>query len=160
MSFDLARVFFSIGSNLGNRAENLHRAIQMLAENGVKVERLSSLYETRPWGLREQPDFLNAVIEARTTIMPIELLDIIKNIEKRLGRAETVRWGPRCIDIDILLYDDMIIDNHMLQVPHPLMHRRGFVLRPLAEIAPELVHPVLKKDIKTLLEEFDEDDQC
>jgi 2-amino-4-hydroxy-6-hydroxymethyldihydropteridine diphosphokinase len=160
MPSDLARVFLSIGSNLGDRLDNLHRAIEMLIDGGLEIKRVSSFYETRPWGLSGQPNFLNGAVEAQTSLMPMELLNLLKDIEVRLGRTDTVRWGPRCIDIDIIFYDDQKIAEEGLQVPHPLMHKRGFVLRPLAEIAPQFVHPVFKKDIKTLLEDLDEDDQC
>ena len=111
----------------------------------------SSMYETKPWGLTDQPDFVNMAVEAETDLAPIELLEMLKKIEKDMGRRDTIRWGPRIIDLDILLYDDIILKTDSLTIPHPLMHEREFVLGPLSEIAGDLIHPVLKKSIGDLL---------
>ncbi|MBI5195381.1 MAG: 2-amino-4-hydroxy-6-hydroxymethyldihydropteridine diphosphokinase [Nitrospirae bacterium] len=142
--------YLSIGSNLGRRQENCERAVSLLAENGIKILKCSSMIETKPWGIKDQPDFINMAVEAETSLKPEELLKAIKKIENEMGRHKSVRWGPRPIDVDILFYDDLIIKTPELEIPHPLIHERYFVLNPLAEIAPEKVHPVLKKSIKTL----------
>ncbi len=144
-------VYIGIGSNLGNRQYHCLKAIELLEQCGLRVSKISSLYETEPWGVKAQPAFLNMAIEVETDIVPLKLLELIKKIEAELGREKTVKWGPRVIDLDILLYDDLRIAEEDLQVPHPLMHQREFVLRPLSEIAPEKVHPVLRKDMRSLL---------
>lgn len=144
-------VYIGIGSNLGNREENCLKAIRLMEEQGIKVVKRSSLYETEPWGVKDQPMFINMVIEAETELTPQELLKALKSIESSMGRTETKRWGPRLIDLDILFYNDMIINTPELRIPHPYIHERPFVLRPLGEIAPELEHPVLKKKIKELM---------
>ncbi len=141
------KVFLSIGSNLGNRKENCLKAIEEIKKISIKIKKISSLYETEPWGIKDQPSFINLAIEVETTISPKELLSAIKEIEKTLERKETYRWGPRTIDIDILLYDNLIIDDNDLKIPHAHMHERDFVLKPLSEIAPDTIHPVLKKPI-------------
>jgi len=109
------------------------------------------MYETEPWGERNQPRFINMAIEGETRLTPVRLLEVLKMIEDEVGRKETFRWGPRVIDLDILLYDDLVMDTSELIIPHPRMHEREFVLRPLAEIAPDKIHPVLKKTIRKLL---------
>lgn len=146
----MAIVYLGIGSNLGRREENCLKAIQILAEKGIKLRKASGLYETEPWGVEDQPNFINLAVEVETDLLPEGLLKVIKEIEKEMGRAETFRWGPRMIDIDILLYDDLIYDSQDLKIPHPLMHERDFVLMPLSDIAPETIHPVLKKTISEL----------
>jgi 2-amino-4-hydroxy-6-hydroxymethyldihydropteridine diphosphokinase len=146
----MAKVHIGVGSNLGERVRNCERAIEMLAGCGVHPSKISSVYETEPWGVTGQPGFINMALEAATDLGPRELLDTLKQIESRLGRSETERWGPRIIDLDILLYEDLVLKEPGLVVPHPLMHEREFVLRPLAEVAPEAVHPVLGKRIKEL----------
>ncbi len=142
-----------IGSNLGPREESCLNAIRLLSDRGITVRKQSSMYETEPWGVKDQPRFVNMAIEIATDKTPLELLRSLKDIEKGLGRAETAKWGPRVIDLDILFYDDLVTDEQGLQIPHPHMHEREFVLRPLAEIAPDKVHPVLKKTIRELLTE-------
>ncbi len=146
----MAVIYLGIGSNLGNREDNCLKAVRALAEKGITVKKVSTLYETEPWGIREQPDFINLALEAETDLSPEKLLKVIREIEEGMGRTETYKWGPRIIDIDILLYDDLIYDSPDLRIPHPLMHERGFVLLPLSEIAPGKVHPVLKKTISEL----------
>lgn len=152
------RVFLSLGSNLGNREDNLHQAIERLQQRGLKVVKTSRFYETPPWGYLDQPTFVNAVIETLTVLSPEDLLRSIKQIELDMGRVENFKWGPRLIDIDILFYDEIVMVSPKLTIPHSLMHKRGFVLLPMTEIAPNYVHPILKKDIKTLLEEFNDKD--
>lgn len=147
----MSTVYIGIGSNLGDREGNCLRAVKLLSEDGLIVRKQSSLYETEPWGLKDQPGFINMAIEAETGLEPLKLLELLKNIEKQMGRNESVRWGPRVIDLDILFYNDLVIDTPEFRIPHPLMHERDFVLRPLAEIAPEKEHPVLKKTVRELL---------
>ena len=133
------RVFVALGSNLGDRAALLACAVRELGRlPETRIVRLSSLYETRPWGLENQPDFYNQVVELRTQLGPRELLHEALAIEARLGRRRTVRWGPRTADIDLLVYDDLQMDTPELTLPHPRMLERAFVLVPLAEIAPQL----------------------
>jgi 2-amino-4-hydroxy-6-hydroxymethyldihydropteridine diphosphokinase len=135
-------VYLSLGSNVGDRAKNLQNALTALADAGVEVSCISSIYETEPVDLREQPWFLNCVVEAQTNLPPLELLRALRAIETSMGSKKLVPKGPRLIDLDILLYGDEAIDTQELQVPHPRMHLRRFVLTPLAEIAPQSRHPV------------------
>jgi 2-amino-4-hydroxy-6-hydroxymethyldihydropteridine diphosphokinase len=150
----MAIVYIGIGSNVGNRESNCRMAIERLNEKGIEVKKTSSMYETEPWGFKDQPKFINMVIEAETRLEPERLLIVLKDIEKEMGRKETVKWGPRIIDLDILFYNDKIINQDELQIPHPYLHKRDFVLVPLSEIAPNKTHPILKKTIKELMEEL------
>lgn len=134
-------VYLSLGSNLGDREKNLCTAIVELAEAKVQVTRISSFYETEPVDLLEQPWFLNCVVQGETEVPALDLLQALRGIESRMGSKKLVHKGPRRIDLDILLYGDETIDTPDLQVPHPRMLRRKFVLVPLAEIAPNLQHP-------------------
>ena len=134
-------IYLSLGSNVGDRANNLRRAIAALEAAGVRVRKISSIYETEPVDLREQPWFLNCVVEAATELPAGELLKKLRQIESLMGSKKIVAKGPRLIDLDILLYGDELIDTPELQVPHPRMHLRRFVLVPFAEIAPALRHP-------------------
>ncbi|RME63560.1 MAG: 2-amino-4-hydroxy-6-hydroxymethyldihydropteridine diphosphokinase, partial [Nitrospirae bacterium] len=121
-----------------------------------EVIKVSGLYYTKPWGYEDQPEFVNLAVEAETDLSPEELLKRVKTIERALGREDTFRWGPRVVDIDILFYDNLVIETDTLKIPHPYIAERDFVLLPMAEIAPQFVHPTLKKDIKTLLRELNE----
>ncbi|WP_207105955.1 2-amino-4-hydroxy-6-hydroxymethyldihydropteridine diphosphokinase [Dissulfurispira thermophila] len=150
----MAIIYIGIGSNMGDRQANCMRAIDKLKDKGFTIKKMSSMYETKPWGLEEQPDFINMVVEAETVLLPEELLSTLKEVEEELGRQKTVKWGPRIIDLDILFYDDDIIDMQHLHIPHLLLHKRDFVLLPMVEIAPDKVHPVLKKNIRQLKEEL------
>lgn len=143
-------VYIGIGSNLGDREENCERAIKLLIKNGITVTKRSSMIETEPWGVKEQPKFINMAAEIKTGLTPEELLRLLKNIEVDFGRLPTSHWGPRIIDLDILLYNDLVMKTPELEIPHPGIKEREFVLKPLAEIAPDKIHPVLRKTIKDL----------
>ena len=148
------QLYFATGSNLGDRLQNLHKArqaIQRFAELGT----VSSIYETEPWGYSEQPAFLNQVLATTTNLAPLEVLSSIKSIEGEIGRTPTFRYGPRVIDIDILLYDDLILDDARLTLPHPRLTERAFVMVPLNEIAPQYLHPVFHQTIHELLQNMD-----
>ncbi|MDP3049288.1 MAG: 2-amino-4-hydroxy-6-hydroxymethyldihydropteridine diphosphokinase [Thermodesulfovibrionales bacterium] len=142
--------YISIGSNLGDREENCRQAIKLIEKNGIVVKKQSLMYETEPWGVKDQPKFINMAIEAETDKKPEELLRVLEEIEKEIGRTETVKWGPRVIDLDILFYDDLILKTPDLEIPHPLLHEREFVLKPLCEIAPDKKHPVTGKTVKEM----------
>jgi 2-amino-4-hydroxy-6-hydroxymethyldihydropteridine diphosphokinase len=144
-------VYLSLGSNVGDRKAQLHDALAKLAAVGSVVA-MSSFYETEPVEFTRQPWFLNCVIALETSQTPQQLMAAILRIEEEMGRRRVQKKGPRSIDIDILLFDDTIVDSKELTIPHPAMHQRRFVLEPLAEIAPELLHPVLKKTIGELLD--------
>lgn len=149
--------YIGIGSNLGEREKNCREAIRLLnknGENGITVVRQSSLIETEPWGMTDQPHFINMAAEVETELLPQQLLSLLMRIETGMGRNRTVKWGPRIIDLDILMYDDLKIETENLVIPHPLLHERDFVLGPLAEIAPDKIHPVLNKTIRKLSEEL------
>ena len=146
--------YLGIGSNLGNREENCEQAVELLIKKEIKLIKRSSLYETEPWGVKEQPAFINMVIKAETILTPEELLNTLKTIESALGRREAIRRGPRIIDLDILFYDDLVINTPELEIPHAGIKDRKFVLKPLSDIAPDKVHPVLKKNMRTLLSEL------
>jgi 2-amino-4-hydroxy-6-hydroxymethyldihydropteridine diphosphokinase len=146
----VAKVYIAIGTNLGDRRENCKRALTLLAGSGICVLKSSSVYETEPWGVEEQPMFLNMVVEAETSLKPLELLSELKSIEEGMGRVEPGRWGPRLMDLDILLYEAIVLDEPDLVIPHPLLHERDFVLTPLLEIAPEVWHPILRKTIREI----------
>ena len=144
-------VHIGIGSNLGNRRGNCLLAIELIEKKGIIVKKRSSLYETDPWGVKDQPLFLNMAIEVETDLSPLQLLLVLKDVERERGRVESYRWGPRVIDLDILLFGDIVENEDDLKIPHPLMHKRDFVLRPLNEIAPDAMHPLLKMSVHELL---------
>ena len=146
----MAIIYIGIGSNLGDKEGNCKTAIERLSKNGIAVKKISSPYRTKPWGVEDQPDFVNMAVKAETNVNPSELLTILKTIEKEMGRQDGVHWGPRLIDLDLLFYDDLVFSCDELAIPHPLLHEREFVLLPMTEIAAEFVHPVLKATIKQL----------
>jgi len=150
----MATVYIGIGSNIGDRRTNCINAVKLMNESGIVVTKESSVYETQPWGMKEQPLFINMAVIAETDLSPESALAALKCIEKEMGREESSRWGPRRIDLDILFYDDRIINEKDLCIPHPLLQQREFVLLPLFEIAPDKWHPVLKKTVRRLREEL------
>ena len=144
--------YIGLGSNMGDKIANLNKAIEELGKvPGNKVLAVSSFYKTEPVGGVEQDWFVNAAAEIETSLTPRELLNKLLYIEKNLGRVRDARWGPRVIDLDILLYDDLVMDEEGLSIPHPYLHKRGFVLVPLAEIAPKVIHPRLRKSVSELM---------
>lgn len=148
------KVYISVGSNLGNREKNIKEAINLIKSYGLNISKISPIYETEPVGFKEQNLFLNLVIELETNLLPAELLSILKQVETRLDKKIERKWGPRTIDLDILLYDDIILELPELQIPHKLMHTRRFVLIPLSQIAPNVKHPILNKTMKVLVDEL------
>ena len=146
------RAYLGLGSNLGDRRANIEEAVRRLNDTAaVRVTRVSSMYDTEPVGGPPQPRYLNAACEVETELTPHELLRAAFAVEDAMGRTREVHWGPRNIDIDILLYGELVIQDEELTVPHPRMTERAFVLRPLADIAPHVRHPETKKDIRTTL---------
>lgn len=146
-------VFLALGTNLGNRRQFLRRACVFITKKIGRIVRQSSVYETPPFGYKNQGDFLNMVVQVETTLSPEEVFFHIQIIENALGRVRTIKNGPRTIDIDLLLFDRLFMETSYLVIPHPCMHKRRFVLEPLAEIAPRKRHPVLKKTVASLLRE-------
>lgn len=144
--------YIALGSNLGDKEKNLRRALLLLTQQGVEVVRVSSFLSTEPYGVTDQPQFLNAVACVRTSLAPLALLDVLLATELAMGRVRLRHWGERNIDLDLLLYEDVVLDTPRLRLPHPDMQNRDFVLLPLAEIAPELKHPTLEKTIYELKE--------
>ena len=142
--------YLALGSNLGDKEANLRRALELVQQRGVEVVKTSSFICTEPYGVTDQPQFLNGVCEVRTSLEPLALLQTLLEIEQEMGRVRLRHWGERNIDLDLLLYEDVVMDTPELILPHPDMQNRDFVLLPLAEIAPELVHPILQKSIEEL----------
>ena len=146
-------VFIALGSNLGDRAENLRQA-RIHLNRTVRITAESSIVETPPWGYTDQPDFLNQVVRGKTTASPQALIHVMKSVEKEIGRTPNFRYGPRLIDLDLLYYADLVLETPGLTVPHPRLQERDFVLRPLAEIAPDWMHPVLGKTSQEMLDDL------
>ena len=166
--------YLGLGSNLGRRETNLEAAIGQLSQSSntesgyiqcgqtqsktdlsINILRLSSIYETAPWGLKDQPDFLNCVLEVETPLTPSALLELAKRVEDILGRQPETRYGPRLIDVDILFYGKLMVEQPGLQIPHPRLHLRAFALVPLAELVPAFIHPVLNVSVAQLARECD-----
>ena len=152
------KAFIGLGSNLGDREANIRQALQQLEQlPETTIVRGSSLYDTEPVGVPDQPNFLNGVVQIETHLAPRQLLWNLMLIERRLGRVRTQPWGPRVIDLDLLLYGDEVVDEDDLQVPHPLMTQRSFVMVPLVEIEPLLVHPVTNQTMLSILQRLGAD---
>lgn len=147
------RVFLGLGTNLGNKSANLLKAICLIETEAGRLVSASSVYETAPWGIEDQPRFLNQVILIESTLAPVPLLEQLLEIEQQMGRERIQKWGSRLIDIDILFYNDMIFQSSQLTLPHPFIQDRNFVLAPLAEIAADYIHPVFKLTAYELLEQ-------
>lgn len=145
------KVWIALGSNMGEGRKNLDLAIKMMNERGVSVKKVSTYIETEPYGYTEQDNFVNAVCIAETKLSPRELLEVLLKIELEMGRVRIIKWGPRIIDLDILFYEDLIIDEEDLKVPHIEIQKRSFVLEPMNEISPDKIHPVFKKSVNQLL---------
>ena len=150
--------YIGFGSNIGDRLAHIQNAIHALSKTeGITLQKISSVYKTAPVGYEAQAEFLNGVAAIQTSLSPLSLLHTLKNIETAIGRQHRIRWGPREIDLDILIYGDLCLQTEKLVIPHPEMHLRGFVLVPFAEIAPDLVHPIFEESIQTLLNPLEDD---
>lgn len=148
-------IFIAIGSNMGDRLTNINQSLVTIENHkDIMIMEESHIYETKPYGVLDQPDFLNMVIRIETSCTPLELLQRLKWIEQKIGRVQGERWGPRVVDLDILFYNQVILNYSDLIIPHVDLHNRDFVLVPMAEIEPEFVHPVFNKDIEKLLAEY------
>ncbi len=148
-------IFLGLGSNVGDKEKNIKHAVNLLSEkiNNVK---LAKIYKSKPYGFKNQDYFLNTALMGLTDLSPDELFDFVKKVENKVGRKKRFHWGPREIDIDILFYEDLIYETDFLVIPHPRIQERDFVLKPLCDLNPDLIHPVLKKTVKELLDELDE----
>ncbi len=150
----MREIYIALGSNLGDRAANLLRAVSLLKQRGVKIVKISDFMETEPYGVTDQPLFLNAAAQVSTTLEPLPLLKVMLQVEQDMGRVRQRHWGERNIDLDLLLYGERQLHSEELTLPHPDMLNREFVLAPLAEIAPQLRHPTAHKTIRELLEQL------
>lgn len=148
----MSTAYLLIGGNLGNRSIYLQEAREHIRQSCGNIVHSSAIYETAAWGLEEQPSFYNQALAIHTTLAPEALMQALLEIEQKMGRVRVIKMGPRTIDLDILLIDDLVMDTGLLTLPHPSLHLRRFALMPLCEIAPEQVHPVLQKTIRQLLD--------
>jgi len=153
MDVYMNKVYLLTGGNLGNRLNNLEQARKLIEQYCGRIVHQSSVYETAAWGFKEQPDFYNQALEIETELSAAELMKTILMTEEKMGRKREIKMGPRIIDIDILLYNDEMVSQSHLTIPHERLHERRFALMPLAEIAPDIIHPIFKKSITRLLSE-------
>ncbi|RMA97570.1 2-amino-4-hydroxy-6-hydroxymethyldihydropteridine diphosphokinase [Hydrogenothermus marinus] len=151
----MKKIFLGLGSNIGNKEENIKKAISLLSDFVFDIK-LAKLYKSKAYGYENQDDFINTAIVGYTNLQPEELLKKLKEIEEKVGRKKRFHWGPREIDIDILFYEDLIFKSENLEIPHPRIYERDFVLKPLVDLEPDFIHPVLNKSVKQLLEELEE----
>ena len=149
------KAYIALGSNMGDRKAHLQRGVELLQETeGCRVERVSDFITTAPYGYQEQEDFLNGCLELDTLLTPEELLERLHEIEQAEKRERKIHWGPRTLDLDIIFYDDLVLDSEALHIPHIEMHKRDFVLKPLNQIAPWVRHPLLKKTVREMAAEL------
>lgn len=153
----MSQVYLLLGANLGDRSVQMKKAFHEIEKQIGKITLSSAIYETAAWGKEEEPSYLNQVVLVETDLSPLTILHISNGIENKLGRVRYIKWGSRIIDIDILFYDNLLIESEQLTIPHPLLHYRRFVLIPLEEIAPNLVHPVFNKTVSELLRDVEDD---
>lgn len=143
--------YIQLGTNMGDRYAALAQAIQLMREEKLNIIRSSSIYETAAWGSIPQPDFLNQIVSLHTLLTPEQLMELLLETEKKMGRIRTEKNGPRTIDLDILFYDDLIFNSASVTIPHPLLHERRFILEPMTELDPDFIHPIFNKTINELL---------
>jgi 2-amino-4-hydroxy-6-hydroxymethyldihydropteridine diphosphokinase len=148
------QAIIAFGSNIGNRRENIKNALDKMKNNGLNILKVSTTIETAPYGYKEQDSFLNGACIVETDLFPKELLYKLLSIEQEMGRKRKIHWGPRNIDLDIIFYDDQIINEEDLIIPHPDAHNRSFVMGPVSEIAPFFIHPVYKKTVNEIYKEL------
>ncbi|TDT51349.1 2-amino-4-hydroxy-6-hydroxymethyldihydropteridine diphosphokinase [Fonticella tunisiensis] len=148
------RVYIAFGSNIGDRRKAVDEALSLIEQRGMSIIKKSGIYETEPYGYKNQPPFINGVIEVETSLSCREVLKELLDIEAGLGRVREFKWGPRIIDLDIIFYNDEVYNEEDLKVPHPDMHNREFVLKPLCDIAPDFMHPILNKRVIELYQEL------
>ncbi|NFI07489.1 2-amino-4-hydroxy-6-hydroxymethyldihydropteridine diphosphokinase [Clostridium botulinum] len=146
--------YVAFGSNIGEKESYIKRALEKIEERGMKIIKVSPIYETEPYGVLDQDSFLNGVVKIETNLTPEDLIGELLHIEKQLDRVRERRWGPRTIDLDIIFYDDLIINEKDLVIPHKDMENREFVLKPLCDIDENFIHPVLKKSVRELYDEL------
>jgi 2-amino-4-hydroxy-6-hydroxymethyldihydropteridine diphosphokinase len=152
-------IYVGLGSNLGDRLANIRKAIELMKEERIEIIKESSIYETEPVGYKQQGWFLNSVVKGRIELSPRRIWKRLEKIERSMGREREVKWGPRIIDLDILFYGNKVLNGKELRIPHSELHKRRFVLVPLKEIAPKLVHPVFKKTVLELLRDLKDNSQ-
>ncbi|MBO0526923.1 2-amino-4-hydroxy-6-hydroxymethyldihydropteridine diphosphokinase [Clostridium botulinum] len=146
--------YVAFGSNIGEKENYIKRALEKIEEREIKIIKVSPIYETEPYGVLDQDSFLNGVVKIETNLTPEDLIEVLLDIEKQLDRVRERRWGPRTIDLDIIFYDDLIINKNNLIIPHKDMENREFVLKPLCDIDKNFIHPVLKKSVKQLYDKL------